>query len=202
MSEDLVTLLCAAFGFLSGGVMWSWLLPKWLKHVDIRTLGADGNPGAFNAAAACGAPAAVLLALLDIMKAAVPTALAWRVAGLTDWRLTLAALMPVLGHIFPWTLGWKGGKAITAAFGALIGLLPRVLIAPVWAACILTLLPFVKNHSALMRVSAALTAGIVCLLEPAWPVRMLALATAALIIWRHLEPVQARQQERSAQNER
>ena len=201
MSEPLRTVLCAALGFLSGGVMWSWLLPARRRGVDIRTLGADGNPGAFNAAAACGVPAGILLALLDILKAALPAAFAWRIAGLTGWSLALAALAPVFGHIFPWTLGWKGGKAITAAFGTLIGLLPRVLIAPIWAACILVLLPFIRDHSALMRVSVTLTAGIVCILEPAWPVRMLMLGIAALILWRHWEPLHARDGERSMQND-
>ena len=70
MSEPLRTVLCAALGFLSGGVMWSWLLPARRRGVDIRTLGADGNPGAFNAAAACGVPAGILRPKENLPRAA------------------------------------------------------------------------------------------------------------------------------------
>ena len=37
------------FGYLSGSVLYSYLIPKYFCHVDIRTVNEDQNPGAFNA---------------------------------------------------------------------------------------------------------------------------------------------------------
>ena len=39
---------CAA-GYLSGSVLYAYLIPKQFCHVDIRTLSDDGNPGTANA---------------------------------------------------------------------------------------------------------------------------------------------------------
>lgn len=40
------------FGYLSGSVLYSYLIPKHFCHVDVRTVHEDRNPGAFNAFAA------------------------------------------------------------------------------------------------------------------------------------------------------
>ena len=37
------------FGYLSGSVLYSYLIPKHFCHVDVRTTNEDQNPGAFNA---------------------------------------------------------------------------------------------------------------------------------------------------------
>ncbi len=37
------------FGYLSGSVLYSYLIPKYFCHVDVRTVNEDQNPGAFNA---------------------------------------------------------------------------------------------------------------------------------------------------------
>ena len=42
------------FGYLSGSVLYSYLIPKHFCHVDVRTVHEDRNPGAFNAFAAAG----------------------------------------------------------------------------------------------------------------------------------------------------
>ena len=39
---------CTA-GYLSGSVLYAYLIPKQFCHVDIRTLSDDGNPGTANA---------------------------------------------------------------------------------------------------------------------------------------------------------
>jgi len=36
-------------GFLSGSILWSYLLGQLFYHVDIRDYGLDRNPGAMNA---------------------------------------------------------------------------------------------------------------------------------------------------------
>ena len=36
-------------GFLSGSILYSYLWPKWICHIDITQLSDDHNPGTFNA---------------------------------------------------------------------------------------------------------------------------------------------------------
>ena len=42
------------FGYLSGSVLYSYLIPKHFCHMDVRTVHEERNPGAFNAFAAAG----------------------------------------------------------------------------------------------------------------------------------------------------
>ena len=68
-----------------------------------------------------------------------------RLDGLSP-LLSLTLLAPVLGHAFP--PGRRGGKAITASFGALLGLFPRRRPLLLLAACYLffSLLAVIRPH--------------------------------------------------------
>ena len=59
-------LLFSLFGFLLGGVLFSYHLPRLLKGVDIRALSEDHNPGAANAVKYAGIPVGMLLSLIHI----------------------------------------------------------------------------------------------------------------------------------------
>lgn len=109
-------------GFFSGSVMYSYLIPKKLRGIDIRRTSSDGNPGGINAFRAAGRGIGLLCIALDVLKAALPVFAAIRFGGIRGVRLLPVAAAPVLGHAFSPFLGFHGGKAISAAFGALLGL--------------------------------------------------------------------------------
>lgn len=92
------------------------------KGVDITTFGS-GNPGASNVARALGAKWGVLVFVLDAAKGAVP------VAVMLGHRPTayLCGAAAILGHIFPVTRGFKGGKGIATGGGVLLALHPPIL---------------------------------------------------------------------------
>ena len=155
MSEAHLSFLMTLIGYLSGSILYGYFLPRVLYGVDVREYG-DGNPGAFNAGLACSKPLGVVCALLDMLKAIVPVAVAFHGLGLTGWYLVMPVLAPFFGHLYPCTLHFRGGKAITAAFGSLMGLLPVCWLSLVWAICILVLLPFIRDHAKLIRASLLL----------------------------------------------
>lgn len=66
------------FGYLSGSVLYSYLIPKHFCHVDVRTANEDQNPGAFNAFSAAGPRVGLLCVLCDIGKGFLPVFLADR----------------------------------------------------------------------------------------------------------------------------
>lgn len=110
-------LFFTVFGYLSGSIMYSQLLPSLFRHVDIRRISDDGNPGAGNVFKYIGVPLGVVCLAADIFKGTIPVALC---LYFSDWNHPLFALVlaaPVLGHA-------KKGKAIAVSFGVLIGLLP------------------------------------------------------------------------------
>lgn len=113
-----------AAAFLLGSVLFSYHLPKWLRHVDVVRDSADHNPGTANALVLAGVPVGMLCLTLDMAKGFLPVWLGVRLWGLRFALLPLLMAAPVLGHAFsPW-YPFRGGKAIATAFGVLLGLAP------------------------------------------------------------------------------
>ncbi len=177
-------------GYLSGNVMYAYWLPKVLRGVDVRDYGADHNPGAANATVACGLPMGILCAAMDILKGTVPVALARVVSQLVGWYLLPVALAPVCGHAWPVFWHGRGGKAIAVSFGVLIGLLPDLLLAPLWAALLLACLPFIKQHRQLILVTSAAMAALSFLLYPMGFARAIACGVAGILMIKHRRPPQ------------
>ncbi len=93
------------------------------KGIDIQTVGS-GNPGAANIARTLGTRWGVLVFILDGLKGAIPggvgTLLDNRPLG---YSMVAAA---VLGHMFPITRRFKGGKGVATMGGAAMALQPVI----------------------------------------------------------------------------
>lgn len=90
-------------------------------RVDIRQAGS-GNPGAFNTLREVGVVWGVVVVLGDGAKGVVAPALGWLLAG--DAGALAAATTVIAGHIAPVWLGFRGGKGVATAGGALLGVFP------------------------------------------------------------------------------
>ncbi|MFZ9483647.1 MAG: glycerol-3-phosphate 1-O-acyltransferase PlsY, partial [Ilumatobacteraceae bacterium] len=150
------------------------------KGVDITKVGS-GNPGASNIARQFGTAWGVVVFVLDALKGALPA-----LAGLLidDRPLTLAMVAAaVVGHMFPATRGFKGGKGVATMGGATLVLQPLVFL-------ILLALWFVtRKLSGIASVgSLAIALGLPVVTAiigaPWWEVTSLALI-AALVMVRH-----------------
>ena len=112
-------------GYVSGGVMFGYVVPKVLRGIDVRSLSSDGNPGTANAFFYGGASCGLVVLLCDLLKGMVPVYLAAREIGTEHMAFSLVMAAPVLGHAFPFLGGRrKGGKGIAVSFGVLLGLYP------------------------------------------------------------------------------
>lgn len=107
----------------------------WGAEVDLRETGS-GNIGATNVARTHGMRLAVVVLLLDAAKGAVPVVVAWWL--LPGWpRLPgLVATVAFAAHCWPIYLGFRGGKGVATAAGALLALSPlaTVVAAVAWGA--------------------------------------------------------------------
>ena len=93
------------------------------KGIDITTVGS-GNPGASNVARELGIKYGVLVFVGDTLKGALPVA-----AMLSNRPVAYAcAAAAVLGHVFPITRKFKGGKGVATGAGSLLPLHPVLLI--------------------------------------------------------------------------
>lgn len=136
----LTFVLFLVLGYLFGSIPFGFIIPK-IKGIDIRKIGSKGTT-ATNVARALGWKWGIISAILDILKAIIPTYLATNSLANT-WQITFVALMPTVGHIFPIWLNFKGGRGASTFFGAsliLIGLKFLLLSFIIW----ITILILVK----------------------------------------------------------
>jgi len=118
-------LLAVIIAYLIGNISPSILIAK-SKGLDIKKEGS-GNAGTTNALRVMGKKAGAITLLVDILKGTCAVLLGHMIGG------SLAAMLCVLavfcGHVWPVFFGFKGGKGVAAAFGALLGLNPLLALA-------------------------------------------------------------------------
>lgn len=139
-------LLCYGLGSLNPAA----LLSK-VKKQDLRTQGTH-NLGASNTMLVMGKKWGALVMLFDIFKAFFSVKLAkWLFPQLYAVAL-VAGLGAVLGHVFPFYLGFQGGKGL-AAFGGMVLAYDPILFCILLILGIILMLLF--NCSVAMPMSAA-----------------------------------------------
>lgn len=116
-------LIMTVIGFVSGAMMYSYLIPRLFFGVDIRRVSADGNPGSSNVIRVLGIAPGIFCMVLDILKAFVPVFVSVNLLGIRGMYLMPVAVAPVLGHAFSPILRFRGGKAVSTTYGVLLGLI-------------------------------------------------------------------------------
>ena len=115
-------LLLVVIAYLLGAIPFGLLITRWLTGKDPREFGS-GNIGATNASRTGGKKVGLLTLAADIIKGAIPVAIAVQFvnSGTGDeWLIAATAIAAFLGHIYPVYLGFKGGKGVATMFGVLI----------------------------------------------------------------------------------
>ena len=112
------TILVILISYLFGSVPWALVIGKLFYHKDIRQEGS-GNLGASNAGRVLGKHVAVIVTVLDALKAFFSMLLAHYVAPGAE---IYAGLACCIGHCFPVFAQFKGGKAVATSYGFLLGI--------------------------------------------------------------------------------
>jgi glycerol-3-phosphate acyltransferase PlsY len=125
-------ILLVLASFLLGAVPFGYLAGRALKGIDIRQHGSR-NVGATNVFRVVGKGAGMAVYLLDAIKGLIPVLAAkliWpAVSPSGEWYHILTALAAILGHVFTPYLGFKGGKGVATASGAMLALAPLPVLA-------------------------------------------------------------------------
>lgn len=109
---------CMLAGYLLGSLSPATLFSK-LKKVDLKRVGTK-NPGAANALLMLGRGYGAAVMLLDMAKAAVSVLLARALFSASAIAPLLAGGFAILGHIFPFYMGFKGGKGLAPFAGVVL----------------------------------------------------------------------------------
>ncbi|HET6967750.1 MAG TPA: glycerol-3-phosphate acyltransferase [Ornithinibacter sp.] len=156
----LETALVAVVCFLIGSINPASLVARAMGH-DLRSSGS-GNPGATNAGRVLGRKWGVLVLVLDVAKAWLPTVLVLRSMGTVP--ALVAGFSVVLGHVFSPFLRGRGGKGVACALGAVLALEPAVAVAAVLVfALAKVLVPFVGEASVVTMVVVAVVGALAAL---------------------------------------
>jgi acyl phosphate:glycerol-3-phosphate acyltransferase len=125
-------LLTLAMAYLLGSIPFGYLLVRFFRKEDVRATGS-GNIGATNVLRAGGKGLGLLTLLLDALKGYIAVAIAMHLAPNTAHGpsnlAAAAAVVAVLGHVFPIWLRFRGGKGIATALGVFLALVPWVALA-------------------------------------------------------------------------
>ena len=178
-----LTLLMITVAYLFGSLSSAVVISRLFGLPDPRTAGSK-NPGATNVYRLGGRIPALLVLIMDILKGTIPVYGSYFL-GLNPIVLGVIAIAACLGHIFPLYFGFKGGKAVATAFGAMlpIGLDLAGLLVLGWVVVV-----FLTGYSSLgALIAVSLAPLFTFLIKPLYtiPVAMLSL----LIILRHKDNI-------------
>ena len=176
-----VIAVLVAAGYLLGSIATAVLVSRALGAADPRS-GGSGNPGATNVLRLAGRRAAALTLAGDVLKGVVPVAVA-QAADPSPGAVAVVGLAAFLGHLYPVFFGFKGGKGVATALGALLGMDPLL-----GAAVLATWLVVagLSRYSSLAALAAAVLAPGYAWLLSGHPGLVGAVSVmAVLLVWRH-----------------
>ena len=174
-----VEALAVAVGYLLGTAPTAALVGRRFGRDPTRE--GSGNPGASNVYRTAGAKAGALVFAGDALKGVAATVL-----GLLAGDRTLALVCgaaAVVGHVFPVTRRFRGGKGVATAVGMLAVLFPIVAAAGAvaWAA-----IAKLTRKASLASVVLAVGLPVGVALSDRPPVEVgIVVAVAALVVARH-----------------
>ena len=174
-------------GFILGSIHFAYLVPVLIKKVDIRKIPSDHNPGVANAFMYGGFFCGLISLILELAKGFVPVFIAQYFLDIHSLLFVPVLVAPVLGHAFPFFQKEKGGKAITASFGVLLGLFPEFRPAVYLALFFIffSLVVVVSPHSFRSVVTFGMFALCVFFTVKILSVQIGGFVIAAIVIYRH-----------------
>ena len=124
--------LIAIIGYLLGSISPAYFIGKFAKGIDIRKKGS-GNLGSTNVMRVLGAKSAAVTFVCDVLKGFLTMWISDLLfvdihAGYGAVAMMIGGITVILGHNFPFYLGFKGGKGIACTAGLVIFFHPYMLI--------------------------------------------------------------------------
>ena len=115
-------LLLILIAYLLGSIQTGLWIGKVFFHTNLREHGS-GNTGTTNTFRVLGKTAGTFTFLVDMLKGTLAVLLPiW--LGVTEVSPLIIGFFAIIGHVFPFFTGFKGGKAVATSAGVLLGFVP------------------------------------------------------------------------------
>ena len=144
-------LLCFLFGYILGTVNPAYIIGR-LRGFDIRKKGSR-NAGASNALITMGKWVGIASAIFDILKASAAYWLAPVIFKDFAFAASIAGSAAIIGHIFPFYMGFRGGKGTSCLGGLLLAIDWRLLLIMLAIEIVVAL---VTDYLCLVPISASI----------------------------------------------
>ncbi len=195
-TQILTLLFVYLIAYLFGSIPFALIVGKLFYKTDIRKFGS-GNLGGTNAGRVLGKIAGVSVAFLDLTKAFIVMWVAINVLPDYPGYVAFAGVFAALGHCYPIFAQFRGGKAVSTAFGYLLGV-SVFLVNPVliWVlfflpiALGLTLLHFTKYVSFSAMASVTFTVLLSFIVQHDLTISTALVMIDLLLIYRHRTNIQ------------
>lgn len=183
-----VMLPSAVLSYLCGCINGAILISRGLLHEDVRERGS-GNAGLTNFYRNYGPRYAALVLVLDACKMVAAIVITCLFMGWTPEAKLWGGLFCALGHIFPVTFHFKGGKGILSGAALLVMLDWRIALLCIGVFVVLVLM---TRYISLGSIAASALAPVAFLVLywGHWLALALITLTAALLIWSHRGNIQ------------
>ena len=110
-----MNILVIFISYLLGSIPTGFLIGKYLKNLDLRTIGS-GSTGATNVLRNVGKLPALFVFIIDVSKGLIAVKIAQYYTN-QEFLLVIAGISTIAGHIWPIWLKGKGGKAVATGLG-------------------------------------------------------------------------------------
>lgn len=180
MNDATAVLIAAVPAYLLGTFPTALLVARVGGH-DVTKEGS-GNPGASNVARIMGWKWGLLVMAGDLLKGAIAAGVGLAVAGRPG--AYVLGILAVLGHTYPVTRHFKGGKGVATAGGMLAVLFPElaVVLAVIW---FVVARVFKLASVGSLIVAVLFPVGVWLMGYAAWEI-VITGALALLVVLRHL----------------
>lgn len=181
MESTMNLLVFTVLGYLLGSVPFAVIVSRAFGLDDPRSFGS-GNPGATNVLRSGSKAAAALTLFGDASKGWLAMFISSKL-GAGDTATALAGLAAFLGHVFPFTLKFRGGKGVATALGVLLGFSAALagITAAIWLAVVL----FTRYSSLAALAAAAAAPALAAWLLARNEITVVIGIMCAVLIWRH-----------------
>ncbi len=177
----LETPLLIGGAYLIGSLASAIIVCKLMGLPDPRSVGS-GNPGATNVLRSGGKKAAVLTLAGDVFKGWLPVMVGY-LFGVSPEVLAAIAFAAFCGHLFPVFFGFRGGKGVATAFGAMLGLSGWLGLAVLLTWLVTAAL---SRYSSLSALISALLAPVYAWFLTGEMAYMVGVGfTSLILLWRH-----------------
>ncbi len=177
----IIEIILVLSAYLLGSLASAVIVCRVMNLPDPRSSGS-GNPGATNVLRMGGKKAAILTLFFDVLKGVIAVLIASFLTNNVS-TLALVCLAVFLGHLYPLFFGFRGGKGVATAFGALVALnwMVGLAVLATWLG-----MAIVFRYSSLSALAAALLApAYLFWFTQTWQFIIMGAVMSSLLVWRH-----------------